>query len=125
MGRDDLFDVTIDAKGITDQAKSGRCWLFAGFNIMRPAVMKKYDLGEFEFSESYLFSGTSSRRRTSSSRQSSKRATAASTTGSSRRSSRTRSPTGMVVVRDEPHRKYGVVPKRVMPETATARTRAS
>jgi bleomycin hydrolase len=52
---DDVFNYKVDAKGITDQAMSGRCWLFAGLNIMRPAVMKKYNLSEFEFSQTYLF----------------------------------------------------------------------
>ncbi|MCD6380451.1 C1 family peptidase [bacterium] len=52
---DDLFSSKIETKGITNQKSSGRCWLFAGFNMMRPAVMKKYNLSEFEFSENYLF----------------------------------------------------------------------
>jgi bleomycin hydrolase len=52
---EDLFDYKIDAKGITDQKMSGRCWLFAGLNIMRPAVMKKYGIESFEFSQNYLF----------------------------------------------------------------------
>jgi bleomycin hydrolase len=52
---DHLFNFKIEAKGITDQQHSGRCWLFAGFNMMRPAVIEKYNIPEFEFSESYLF----------------------------------------------------------------------
>ncbi len=52
---DDLFAHKIDTKGITDQESSGRCWLFAAFNIMRPAVMKRFDVSEFEFSENHLF----------------------------------------------------------------------
>jgi bleomycin hydrolase len=52
---DDLFAHKIDTKGITNQESSGRCWLFAGFNIMRPAVMKKFNISEFEFSENHLF----------------------------------------------------------------------
>lgn len=52
---DDLFSDRIETKGITDQKSSGRCWLFAGFNVMRPAVMEKYNLSGFEFSENYLF----------------------------------------------------------------------
>jgi bleomycin hydrolase len=52
---DDLFNYKIDAKGITDQQKSGRCWLFAGLNIMRPALIKKYNLSGFEFSQNHLF----------------------------------------------------------------------
>lgn len=39
---------------ITHQRGSGRCWMFAGFNVLRPHVIKKYNLKDFEFSESYL-----------------------------------------------------------------------
>lgn len=55
MRQDEIFNFKIDAKGITDQKSSGRCWLFAGLNIMRPAIIKKYNLSGFQFSESYLF----------------------------------------------------------------------
>ncbi len=51
----EVFNLQTEAKGITDQKSTGRCWMFAGLNIMRPAVMKKYNLSEFEFSQSYLF----------------------------------------------------------------------
>jgi len=50
----EVFSHRIDAKGITNQKSSGRCWLFAGLNIMRPMVMDKYKLGTFEFSQNYL-----------------------------------------------------------------------
>ena len=52
---DDLFDHKIETKGITNQKSSGRCWLFAGFNIMRPTVMNNFNIAEFEFSENHLF----------------------------------------------------------------------
>ncbi len=52
---DDIFNYKVDVKGITDQASSGRCWIFAGLNILRPAVMKKYNLSDFEFSQNHLF----------------------------------------------------------------------
>ena len=52
---DDIYTFKVDAKGITNQKSTGRCWLFAGFNVMRPAVMKKYNIPEFEFSENHLF----------------------------------------------------------------------
>jgi bleomycin hydrolase len=52
---DDIYTFKVDAKGITNQKSTGRCWLFAGFNVMRPAVMKKYNISEFEFSENHLF----------------------------------------------------------------------
>jgi bleomycin hydrolase len=53
-GTDDLFNHKVKTKGITDQKGSGRCWLFAALNTMRPAVIEKYKLDEFEFSICYL-----------------------------------------------------------------------
>ncbi len=50
-----LFSDKIDVKGISNQKSSGRCWLFAGLNILRPVVIDKYDLEEFEFSQNFLF----------------------------------------------------------------------
>ena len=40
---------------ITNQKSSGRCWLFAALNVVRVAMMEKYNLKNFEFSQSYLF----------------------------------------------------------------------
>ncbi|NOY59228.1 MAG: hypothetical protein GXO75_09880, partial [Calditrichaeota bacterium] len=54
-GYDSLFSHRIKTKGITNQERSGRCWLFAGLNIMRPIVRKKLKLENFEFSEVYPF----------------------------------------------------------------------
>lgn len=51
----DLFNHKIETRGITDQKRSGRCWLFAGLNVLRPKVIKQYNLKDFEFSQSYLF----------------------------------------------------------------------
>ncbi len=52
----DIFNFKIENKpGVTNQKSSGRCWLFAGFNIMRPAVLEKYNIKSFEFSENHLF----------------------------------------------------------------------
>ncbi|OGN61791.1 MAG: hypothetical protein A3F09_00960 [Chlamydiae bacterium RIFCSPHIGHO2_12_FULL_49_11] len=39
----------------TNQHRSGRCWIFAGLNTLRIYLMRKYDLEDFEFSQSYLF----------------------------------------------------------------------
>jgi bleomycin hydrolase len=50
----EIFSHKIETKGVTDQKKSGRCWLFAGLNIMRPIVIKECKLKDFEFSENYL-----------------------------------------------------------------------
>ena len=51
---DTHFSHRIRFKGVTDQHSSGRCWLFAGLNTLRPAIIAKNDLDEFEFSETYL-----------------------------------------------------------------------
>lgn len=50
----EIFSHKIETKSVTDQQQSGRCWMFAGLNIMRPKVIEKYKLGKFEFSESFL-----------------------------------------------------------------------
>lgn len=49
------FKYKVDVKGITDQKSSGRCWMFAGLNALRPTVISEYELSSFEFSTNYLF----------------------------------------------------------------------
>ena len=38
----------------TDQKASGRCWGFAGLNLMRLKVVENLDLSNFEFSQNYF-----------------------------------------------------------------------
>ena len=52
---DHYFKYRVDVKGITNQKSSGRCWMFTSMNVLRPGVMKKYDLRDFDFSHSYCF----------------------------------------------------------------------
>ena len=40
---------------ITNQKSSGRCWLFAALNVVRREICLKYNLSDFEFSQSHLF----------------------------------------------------------------------
>jgi len=54
LRHDELFSHKIETKGITNQKRSGRCWMFAGLNVLRPAIIKKLRTKDFEFSESYL-----------------------------------------------------------------------
>ena len=49
------FSNTVETKAITNQNKSGRCWLYTGLNTLRPLVEEKYKTGEFEFSQTYNF----------------------------------------------------------------------
>lgn len=52
---DTHFSDRVKTKGITDQKRSGRCWLFTGLNVLRAKMIDKYDLPSFEFSQNYLF----------------------------------------------------------------------
>lgn len=47
------FSVSLDQGDITDQKQSGRCWMFAALNTFRFAVMKKLNLKSFELSQNY------------------------------------------------------------------------
>ncbi len=48
------FSVDIPTLGATNQKSSGRCWIFAGCNVLRERVAKKFDLKEFELSQNYV-----------------------------------------------------------------------
>lgn len=49
------FSDKVESKGITDQKRSGRCWLFTGQNVLRSQMMKNHDLGELYLSQNYNF----------------------------------------------------------------------
>ena len=51
---DHSFSHTLDSWQATDQKKSGRCWMFAGLNVMRVDAMKTLLLEEFELSQNYI-----------------------------------------------------------------------
>ncbi|MBR6496512.1 MAG: C1 family peptidase [Rikenellaceae bacterium] len=50
---DTHFSHRVITKGITNQKKSGRCWLFTGLNVLRAKMITKHNLPEFEFSQNY------------------------------------------------------------------------
>jgi bleomycin hydrolase len=52
-----VFNIKLDIEGAaTNQKSSGRCWLFAGTNVMRLAAINRLKLkDDFELSQSYLF----------------------------------------------------------------------
>lgn len=52
---DHYFTYRVDVKGITNQKKSGRCWLFTSLNVFRPMAMQHFNVESFEFSENYLY----------------------------------------------------------------------
>lgn len=47
------FDIQLEQGGPTDQKRSGRCWMFASLNTMRFRVMKKLGVKSFELSQAY------------------------------------------------------------------------
>ncbi len=53
-GIDSLFTKEIkNPGGITNQKDSGRCWLFAGLNVLRPGVITKNKMKDFKLSQAY------------------------------------------------------------------------
>src|ERR1700678_4145995 len=50
---DHSLSTTLDDWKATNQERSGRCWLFAGLNLLRVGVMRKTGLKDFEFSQHY------------------------------------------------------------------------
>jgi len=53
-GDDGHFSHRVRSKGIRNQKKSGRCWIFAALNVIRPQVMRDHRIEELEFSTSFL-----------------------------------------------------------------------
>ena len=52
---DTHFSDMVTTKGRTDQKSSGRCWLFTGLNVLRAKAIQEKNMGEFTFSQNYLF----------------------------------------------------------------------
>lgn len=52
---DHYFKYRVGVKGITDQESSGRCWMFTSMNVLRPSVMKQFNLTNFDFSHNYCY----------------------------------------------------------------------
>ena len=48
------FSTVLDDWSVTNQARSGRCWMFAGLNLFRAETRNSLNVREFEFSQSYL-----------------------------------------------------------------------
>ena len=53
-GDDGHFSHRVKSGKITHQQKSGRCWMFATLNTLRPRIMRDHRMEDFEFSVSYL-----------------------------------------------------------------------
>lgn len=51
---DCTFSYWLDDWTVTHQRQSGRCWTFAGLNLLRAGAMKKMRLKDFEFSQNHM-----------------------------------------------------------------------
>lgn len=49
-----ITEIKLDTLPITDQKKSGRCWIFAATNIFRLPIAEELKLEDFKFSETYV-----------------------------------------------------------------------
>ncbi|PKK96756.1 MAG: aminopeptidase [Tenericutes bacterium HGW-Tenericutes-3] len=47
------FSNEIKTMAVTYQKQSGRCWIFAGLNVLREIIAQKYDIKDFQFSQNY------------------------------------------------------------------------
>ncbi len=54
LTHNDIVNHSLKSAGITNQKSSGRCWLFAGFNVLTPDLATKMKLSKFELSQSWL-----------------------------------------------------------------------
>jgi bleomycin hydrolase len=52
--REHTFSNVLDDWSVTNQKRSGRCWIFAGLNLLRVGAMKKMNLKSFEFSQNFI-----------------------------------------------------------------------
>ena len=48
------FSINIKTLPVANQKQSGRCWIFAGLNVLREIVAKKLNLDKFELSQNYI-----------------------------------------------------------------------
>lgn len=51
---DPTTEVKLDSLSVSDQKQSGRCWMFAAYNVFRHRVAEKLGVKDFEFSHIYL-----------------------------------------------------------------------
>ncbi|HPR89501.1 MAG TPA: C1 family peptidase [bacterium] len=54
-GVDPYFSLRLKDQKITDQKGTGRCWMFSALNIVRPVIAQKLGCGEIELSQNYLY----------------------------------------------------------------------
>ena len=51
---DSSVSTKVDDWAVANQKKSGRCWIFAGMNMLRAAIMKETKVKDFELSQTFV-----------------------------------------------------------------------
>ena len=54
IGVNPVFSIEVKTMPVCDQKSSGRCWIFAGLNILREIIAKKCKIKNFELSQNYI-----------------------------------------------------------------------
>lgn len=54
IAHDKFINLKIKTGSVTNQKSSGRCWIFSGINVLRPQAMKNLETDKLEFSQNYL-----------------------------------------------------------------------
>lgn len=49
-----IFSIDIKTMPVTNQQRSGRCWIFSALNVLREMIAAKYNIKEFELSQNYV-----------------------------------------------------------------------
>lgn len=52
---DSTFTYRVKTSGVTNQHSSGRCWAFCSMNMLRAGIKAERNLGDFMFSQSYIY----------------------------------------------------------------------
>lgn len=53
-GLKNTFSIDLDSGDVSNQKQSGRCWMFAGLNVLRTILFKKLNVKNIELSQAYL-----------------------------------------------------------------------
>lgn len=49
-----VFSIDLDCGKVTNQKRSGRCWMFAGLNVLRKKLIDTLGIADIELSQAYL-----------------------------------------------------------------------
>ena len=49
-----VFSIDVDCGKVTNQRRSGRCWMFAGLNVLRKKLIDTLSLADIQLSQAYL-----------------------------------------------------------------------